>query len=194
MSCGDRKGKGRPARKGKNDPPPARCLWHASPTGCLTGTRENPARPARSGRGHRPGHTPPVSPASPRPLGGRWPSAVRGPAGLQGTVAQGRRKRGSRLLFPPGEAKALPPLQWQGLSPLPQRHAGSCPAGGQSPRPAPAPPTAGAGLLFVPELPVCRHRRVRAGKRAAFPGPARRADGTFNASMAGAIAPATAPR
>ncbi len=32
------------------------------------------------------------------------------------------------------------------------------------------------------------------GKRAAFPGPARRGEGTSTASMAGAIAPATAPR
>jgi len=55
---------------------------------------------------------------------GRWPSAVPGPAGLQGTVARGRGKRGSRFLFPPEQAKALPPLQWQGPSPLPQRCAG----------------------------------------------------------------------
>jgi len=53
-------------------------------------------------------------------------------------------KRGSRFLFPPGKVKALSPLQWQGPSPLPQRCADPWPAGGQSPRPAPDPPTAGA--------------------------------------------------
>jgi len=54
---------------------------------------------------------------------GRWPCVVPGPAGLQGTVARGRGKRGSRFLFPPGQAKGPSTLQWQGPSPLPQRPA-----------------------------------------------------------------------
>jgi hypothetical protein len=45
---------------------------------------------------------------------------------------------------PPGVAQALSPFQWQGPSPLPQRCAVPWPAGGQSPRPAPDPPMAGA--------------------------------------------------
>jgi len=52
---------------------------------------------------------------------GRWPFVVPGPAGLLGTVPQGR---GKRVAFPPPAlAKARSPLQWQGPSPLPQRHA-----------------------------------------------------------------------
>ena len=67
--------------------------------------------------------------------------------------------------------------------------------GAQSPRPAPAPPPAGAGL--------CPFRSDRSGwhcpewageTRVAFPVPARTDDSTFTASMAGAIAPAMAPR
>jgi hypothetical protein len=38
-------------------------------------------------------------------------------------VAHGQAKRGSRFVVPPEEVKALSPLQWQGPSPLPQRHA-----------------------------------------------------------------------
>ena len=72
---------------------------------------------------------------------------------------------------------------------------GSGPAGGQSPRPAPTPPPAGAGF--------CPFRSDRSGwhcpewageTRVAFPVPARTDDSTFTASMAGAIAPAMAPR
>jgi len=134
---------------------------------------------------------------------GRWPAVGPGPAGLLGTVPHGRGKRGSRFLIPPALAKALPPLQWQGPSPLPQRHAGSCPAGGQSPRPAPAPPTAGAsrppGRALAFRGAWTRrstgHRRAGAGEtRVAFPVPARTGEGTFTAALAGAIAPATAPR
>jgi hypothetical protein len=91
-------------------------------------------------------------------------------------------------------AQALSPLQWQGPSPLPQRHADPWPAGGQSPRPAPDPPPAGAGLRWSRTCRSARCRPVRAGKRAAFPDPTRRGEGTFNASMAGAIAPAKSLR
>jgi len=80
------------------------------------------------GRGHRPCHraTPGSGPAggqsprpapAPPPAGASHPpgralaSVLPGPADLQGTVAQGRGKRGSRFLFPPGGAIALsPPL------------------------------------------------------------------------------------
>jgi len=62
---------------------------------------------------------------------------------------------------------------WQGPSPLPQRHAGPCPAGGQSPRPAPDPPPAGASpppgraLASVPPGPAGPQGTVprRRGKR-----------------------------
>ncbi len=103
----------------------------------------------------------------------RWPFVVPGPAGPQGTVAHGRGKRGSRFLAPPGGTKAVSPLQWQGPSPLPQRHAAPWPAGGQCPRPAPDPPPAGASLP-PGRARACRcsrtcrsagHRPARAGKR-----------------------------
>jgi hypothetical protein len=111
----------------------------------------------------RPAPAPPPAGAS-RPPGRALASAVPGPAGPQGTVARGRRKRGSRFLIPPALAKALPPLQWQGPSPLPQCHAGIRTGRGPKPpasaRPAPggrfAPAGPGAGLLLVPDLPVHR--------------------------------------
>jgi hypothetical protein len=65
-------------------------------------------------------------------------------------------KRRSRFPFPPGEVKAPSPLQWQGPSPLPQRHAGIRTSRGPKPpasaRPAPggrfAPAGSGACLCF----------------------------------------------
>ena len=68
---------------------------------------------------------------------------------------------------------------WQGPSPLPQRCAGPCPAGGQSPRPAPDPPMAGASpppgraLACVVPGPTDLQGTVPRGrgKRAAFPDP-----------------------
>ena len=53
----------------------------------------------------------------------------------------------------------------------------------------------GAGLLLVPDPPVYR-ALFRAGgeTRVAFPSPARRGEGTFTASLAGAIPLAKAPR
>jgi hypothetical protein len=118
------------------------------------------ARFAHPGKGHRPCHSatqilgPPGAKAPgqypPRPQRalrprrvGRWPLVVR-VAPVLGLRPARAGKRGSRFLIPPGGAKALSPLQWQGPLPLPQRHAAPCPAGGQSPRPAPDPPTAGA--------------------------------------------------
>ncbi len=74
--------------------------------------------------------------------------------------------------------------------------------GAQSPRPAPAPPLAGASrppgraLASVSPGPAALRGTVAQGrgKRGAFPDPARTGDGTDPASMAGAIAPAAAPR
>ena len=80
-----------------------------------------------------------------------------------------------------GGAKALSPLHWQGPSPLPQRHADPWPAGGQSPRPAPVPPMAGASHPPGRALAFCiaggtglgRTAPRGRGKRGAFPDPAR---------------------
>jgi len=76
------------------------------------------------------------------------------------------------------------------------------PPGAQSPRQVSAPPSAGASrppgralaFCFSRTCPSSEHRLARAGKRGAFPVPARTDEGTFTAPMAGAIAPATAPR
>ncbi len=58
--------------------------------------------------------------------------------------------------FPPGEAKAPSPLQWQGPSPLPRRSIASCPAGGQKPPASARPATGGRWPLLLPDLPVYR--------------------------------------
>ncbi len=84
-------------------------------------------------------------------------------------------KRGSRFLLPPGGAKVLSPLHWQGPSPLPQRHAAPWPAGSQGTRgPAPAPPAVGAA--FCCACPNARHGTVvpdRAAKTRGVSGSAR---------------------
>ena len=92
-------------------------------------------------------------------------------------------------------------LSGRGHRPCHSAAPGSGPAGGQSPRSAPAPPMAGASrppgraLACVVPGPAGLWGSVPRGrgKRAAFPVPARRGDGTSTASMAGAIAPAIAP-
>jgi len=201
--------------------PLAGCSRHGHRRGCPGAKRATrlPARAAPPGRGHRPCHSAapgsgpaggPKPPASARPApGGRFAPAGSG-AGLcpsrtfrcTGHCPARPGKRRSRFLFPPEQAKGPSTLQWQGPSPLPQRHADPCPAGGQSPRPAPAPPMAGASpppgraLASVSPGPAGLQGTVvrGRGKRAAFPVPARRDESSFNASMAGAIAPATAPR
>jgi hypothetical protein len=77
---------------------------------------------------------------------------VTGPAGLRGTVSHGRGKRGA--FPPPAPTNALSPLQWQGPSPLPQRHADPWPAGGPKP-PASARPAPGGRWPAVRlDLPV----------------------------------------
>jgi hypothetical protein len=112
--------------------------------------------PALSGRGHRPCHSAtlplasrgPKPPASARPApGGRFAPAGSG-AGLSWCglhrswvcVPQGRGKRGSRFLVPPGVVKVLSPLHWQGPSPLPQRHAAPCQPGAKAPGQRPTRP------------------------------------------------------
>jgi len=159
-------------------------------------------RPA-GGQSPRPAPAPPPAGAS-RPPGRALASVVPGPAGLHGTVPLGRGKRGSRFLVPPGEVKALsPPHQWQGPSPLPQCHAGMRTSRGPKPpasaRPAPggrfAPAGPGAGLCPSRTHRSTGHCPARAGEtRVAFPDPARTDKSAVTAAMAGAIAPATAPR
>jgi len=79
----------------------------------------------------------------PRPAPGLDPPGQRLPRRAS-ACRRSRMFRSTGHRPPPGEAKALSPLQWQGPLPLPQRHADPWPAGGQSPRPAPDPPMAGA--------------------------------------------------
>jgi len=114
----------------------------------------------------------PKPPASARPApGGRfspagsgaWPVGITGPAGLWGTIPLGRGKRGSRFLFPPALTKALPPPQWQGPSPLPQRCIGIRTSRGPQPPASARPATGGrfppagpgAGLSWCLGPPVC---------------------------------------
>jgi len=89
-----------------------------------------------------------------------------------------------RFLIPLERTNALPPLPWQGPSPLPQYHAAPCPAGGgQSPpasaRPAPggrfSPAGSGAGLCVSWTFWSTGHRPARAGEtQVAFPVPAQK--------------------
>ena len=78
-----------------------------------------------------------------------------GCSGLGACVPPGRGKRGSRFRVPPGGAKGLSPLQWQGPSPLPQRHADLRPS----------------VLRVAPVL--CGASRAGGETRVAFPYPAR---------------------
>jgi hypothetical protein len=150
----------------------------------------------------------PKPPASARPApGGRFSPAGSGAGlcwcGWRGSWGQRSARAGETHAFPvPARSGGgTAPLQWQGPSPLPQRHADPWPAGGPKPpasaRPArggrfsPAGP--GAGLRYSRTCRSAGNRPARAGKRSAFPVPARTDESTFTASMAGAIAPATAP-
>jgi len=150
-----------------------------------------------TGRGHRPCHSATLTLGEPgakapgqrpsRPWralrtrrAGRWPAVVRVAPVLVGLPRAGG-GNAVRFRFPPPTGSGGSPLHWQGPSPLPQRHADPWPAGGQSPRPAPVPPMAGAShppgraLASVgaggtgPGGNVPRGR----GKRGAFPVPAR---------------------
>jgi len=141
------------------------------------------------GQSPRPAPAPPLAGAS-RPPGRALASAGPGPAGLQGTVARGRGKRGSRFLIPPALTTAPSSLLWQRPSPLPQSNADPCPAGGPKPpasaRPALggrfAPAGSGAGLCCAVGTGTVWKRSARAGKRGSrflfpskgeipFPGP-----------------------
>jgi len=164
-----------------------------------------------SGRGYRPCHSAapgsgpalgPKPPASARPApGGRWPAVTRVETPL---LLRFRARGGNAMRFQIARelAKALPPLQWQGPMPLPQCRAGIRTSRGPKPpasaRPAHggrfSPAGSGAGLCVSRTCRSKGHRSARAGKRAAFPVPARTGEGTFTAAMAGAIAPATALR
>jgi hypothetical protein len=97
-----------------------------------------------------------------------------------------------RFLIPPGsgeqsECEPPAPLPWQGPSPLPQRPADPWPAGGPKPpasaRPAPggrfSPAGSGAGLCRCGWHGSWWQRSARAGKRSAFPVPARTDKSTF---------------
>jgi len=137
-----------------------------------------------NGRGHRPCHSatlplvppgaqsprpapdPPPAGASPPP-GRALASVCPGPAGLRGTIARRRGKRGSRFLFPPGQGTALSPPLWQGPSPLPQRKAGI--RTGRGPKaPSQRPPRPWRALCRSRTCRSTGHRPTRAGKRAAF--------------------------
>ena len=88
----------------------------------------------RTGRGAKaPGQRPtrPRRALRPRRVG-RWSFGVPEPAGLQGTVPHGR-GNAMRFLIPPALAKALSPLQWQGPSPLPERHTATWQPGAKAP-------------------------------------------------------------
>jgi hypothetical protein len=148
--------------------------------------------PGASGRGHRPCHSATLIPGQPgaqsprpapappsagasRPPGRALAFVAPGPAGLRGTVSHGR-GNAVRFLFPPAQTKALPPLQWQGPSSLPQRHADPWPAGGPKPpasaRPALggrfSPAGSGADLCWCGWHGSSWQRLARAGKRMRF--------------------------
>ncbi len=100
-------------------------------------------------------------PASARPAhGGRFAPAGSG-AGLcpsrtcrsAGHRLERAGKRGSRFLFPPAQTTVLPPLPWQGPSPLPQRHTDPWPAGGPKPPASARPAGSGAGLSWCRDPP-----------------------------------------
>jgi len=161
-------------------------LYHARPLRTPTGAM-TPATALRCPAGGR-GPKPPAGAS--RPPGRALASVFPGPTGLRGTV-------------PPGRATALSPPQWQGPSPLPQ-----CCAGirtGRGPKaPGQRPPRPRRALharrvgrwpLLVQGLPVYR-APSRAGGGNAGRVSCSRPNGRqpHPASMAGAIAPATAPR
>jgi hypothetical protein len=146
------------------------------------------------GRGHRPCHSatlipgppgaqsPRPAPAPPsagasRPPGRALASVGAGGTGLGGSVPRGRGKRGA---FPGpartggGRSESEPPtpLQWQGPSPLPQRHADPRPAGGPKPPASARPDPVGAGLPLVRIAPVLVAVSRRGGGNAVrFPRP-----------------------
>jgi hypothetical protein len=194
---------------------------------CLTGTRET-LPPAHPGKGRRPCHSARLTPDPPGAIApgqrpprprrallarrvGRWPLSVQA---ARVFVAAFRAGGGNamRFLLPPGEGAEdqtpnhQPRCNGRGYRPCHSARLTLGQPGAQSPRPAPAPPMAGASrppgraLASVgagstgPGGSVAGGR----GKRSAFPGPARigetvRMRTASAVAMAGAIAPATAP-
>ncbi len=179
-------------------------------------------QPCCHGRGHRPCHSAPPTPRlpgakapgqrPPRPRRalparqvGRWPLLVRAARVL---VAASRAGGGNavRFPFPPGEgAEDQTPnhqarCNGRGYRPCHSVPLTPRPPGAQSPRPAPAPPLAGAGLPSVRVarvfVAVFRTGGGNACVSLSHPERARkiRLQTTNPAAMAGAIAPATAPR
>ena len=130
------------------------------------------------GHSPRPAPDPPLAGAS-LPPGRALACVVPEPAGQRGTVVRGR-GNAVRFLFPPGEAKALSPLPWQGPSPLPQRRAAPCQPGAKAPGQRPTRPRrallarrVGRWPSVVPGLADLRGTVARRrGKRDAFPDPA----------------------
>ncbi len=198
----------RPARAGKRaafpDPPGlAQALSPLQWQGPSPRPQRHAAPCPAGGQSPRPAPAPPPAGASHPP--GRALAAVgAGCTGPGGGVTRGRGKRGSRFLIPSEGAKALSPLQWQGPSPLPQRYIVIRTSRGPQPpasaRPAPggrfAPAGSGAGLSWCPDPPVCRAPSRTGGGNAGRVS-CSRPDGRSRGcpvSLAGAVAPATAPR
>ncbi len=190
---------GLPDRKAGNSSAPRALLILAGAIAPAKVLRWDQDQPGAKAPGQRP--TRPRRALRPRRVG-RWPSAVRGPAGLQGTVPRGRGKRGSRFLFPPGEVKAPSHCSGRGYRPCHSAALILVQPGATAPGQRPTRPR--RALLarrvrrwpvLVPDLPVYR-APCRAGgeTRVAFPVPARTDECTVTAAMAGAIAPATVLR
>jgi len=172
--------------------------------GCRRKTGTSFAGPGRFGKGHRP--WPSAAPGSGSHPPGR---ALASPSFPDLPVYRVRSRAGGETRCvssarPMGRSCALCDALslWQGPSPLPQRCAGTRTSRGPKPpasaRPAPggrfSPAGSGAGLCVSQTCRSTQGRPTRAGKRDAFPVPARRREGTAPASLAGAIAPATVPR
>jgi hypothetical protein len=145
----------------------------------------------------------PKPPASARPAhGGRWPFVVPGPTDLQGTVPRGREKRAA---FPGparrGESTVTASLAGA-IAPATtlrrdQDRPGAKAPGQRPTRPRRAlrPRRVGRWPSVVPGPAGLRGTVAQGrGKRRAFPSPAHTDESTVTASVAGAIAPATAPR
>jgi hypothetical protein len=153
-----------------------------------------------------PGQRPPRPRRALRPRRvGRWPLCLPD-VPIYGAPSRAGGGNAVRFLFPPGAAVLSTPKHAVSLAgaiapaTAPRWHQDR--PGAQSPLPAPAPPPAGASrppgraLASVSPGPAGLQGTVPRGrgKRDAFPVPARTGEGTFTASKAGAIAPATALR
>jgi hypothetical protein len=181
------------------------CWKRTGCRGCLTERRKT-LPPSHLGRGHRPCHSArlvPGAPASPPAGASRPPGRALASRGAWTCRSTGNRcaRAGETHAFP-GPARRRGGLDHAGMPGHSGRGHRPChsatltlgPPGAQSPRPAPAPPPAGAGRGFSRTCRSTGHRPARAGKRGAFSDPARTDESPFTAAMAGAIAPATAPR